>query len=37
MESGLGGYSKYIGIGNAYLAELWRVFEGLLYARRLRF
>jgi hypothetical protein len=35
MESGLGGYSKYI--GNAYLAELWGVFEGLLYARRLRF
>jgi ribonuclease HI len=33
----LGGYSKYIGIGSAYLAELWGVFEGLLYARRLRF
>jgi ribonuclease HI len=33
----LGGFSKYISIGSAYLAELWGVLEGLMYARRLQF
>jgi hypothetical protein len=33
----LGGFSKFIGLGNAYLAELWGVLEGLKLARRLNF
>jgi ribonuclease HI len=31
----LGGFSKYVGIRNAYLGELWGVLEGLKYARML--
>jgi ribonuclease HI len=26
---GLGGYTKFVAQGNAYLTELWGVFEGL--------
>jgi hypothetical protein len=33
----LWGFSKYIGIGSAYLAELWGVLEGLMYVRQLQF
>ncbi|GAU18130.1 hypothetical protein TSUD_248310 [Trifolium subterraneum] len=33
----LGGFAKYICIGSAYLAELWGVLEGFMYARRLQF
>jgi hypothetical protein len=33
----LGGYAKFIGYGNAYLAELWGVLEGLKHVRRLNF
>ncbi|MCH79377.1 putative non-LTR retroelement reverse transcriptase [Trifolium medium] len=31
----LGGFAKSIGICNAFIAELWGVFEGLKYARSL--
>ncbi|MCI08269.1 putative non-LTR retroelement reverse transcriptase [Trifolium medium] len=33
----LGGFAKCIGRCNAYLAELWGVFEGLKYVKRLGF
>ncbi|MCH96339.1 ribonuclease H protein [Trifolium medium] len=33
----LDGFAKFVGHGNAYLAELWGVFEGLTHARRLNF
>ncbi|PNX81975.1 ribonuclease H, partial [Trifolium pratense] len=33
----LGGSSKYIGIESAYVAELWGLLEGLMYARSLQF
>ncbi|MCI64562.1 ribonuclease H protein, partial [Trifolium medium] len=33
----LGGFAKFIGHGNAFLAELWGVLEGLRYAWRLNF
>ncbi|MCI05125.1 ribonuclease H protein [Trifolium medium] len=33
----LGGFSKFIGNINAYVAELWGVLEGLKIARRLNF
>ncbi|GAU10733.1 hypothetical protein TSUD_425170, partial [Trifolium subterraneum] len=33
----LGGYAKFIGKGNAYIAELWGVMEGLELARRMKF
>ncbi|MCI24591.1 putative non-LTR retroelement reverse transcriptase [Trifolium medium] len=33
----LGGFANFIGQGNAYLAELWGVFEGLKIARNLKF
>jgi len=29
----LGGFMKCLGVCNAYIAELWRVFEGLQMAR----
>jgi hypothetical protein len=32
----LGGFAKFIGQGNAYVVELWGVFEGLEYAKRLK-
>ncbi|MCI31712.1 ribonuclease H protein, partial [Trifolium medium] len=32
-----GGYAKKIGIGSAYLAELWGMYEGLLLVRRMGF
>jgi ribonuclease HI len=37
MVSGLEVFAKFIGHGNAYLAELWSVLEGLKLARRLNF
>jgi len=33
----LGAFSKYIGIGSAYLTGLWGVLEGLMYVRRFQF
>jgi hypothetical protein len=30
------GIAKFIGQGNAYVVELWGVFEGLEYAKRLK-
>ncbi|MCI68031.1 ribonuclease H protein, partial [Trifolium medium] len=33
----LGGFSKFIGNGNVYVAELWGVLEGLKIVRRLNF
>ncbi|MCI08973.1 ribonuclease H protein, partial [Trifolium medium] len=33
----LGGFAKFIGKGNAYIAKLWGVLEVLLLARRLNF
>ncbi|MCH91455.1 putative non-LTR retroelement reverse transcriptase [Trifolium medium] len=30
-------FSKYIGIGSAYVAELWEVLEGLMYVRMMQF
>ncbi|MCI11316.1 putative non-LTR retroelement reverse transcriptase, partial [Trifolium medium] len=33
----LGGFSKFIGNGNAYVAELWGLLEGFKIARRLNF
>jgi ribonuclease HI len=33
----LHGFSKFIGRGDAYIAELWGVFEGIKLARRLNF
>ncbi|KAK2419102.1 heat shock 70 kDa protein [Trifolium repens] len=33
----LHGFSKFIGRGDAYIAELWGVFEGMKLARRLNF
>jgi ribonuclease HI len=32
-----GGFAKGVGDCSAFVAELWRVFEGLEYARRLGF
>jgi ribonuclease HI len=31
----IGGFAKFVGHGNAYLAKLWGVVEGLSYAIRL--
>ncbi|MCI23204.1 ribonuclease H [Trifolium medium] len=33
----LGAYAKKIGIGSAYLEELWGMYEGLLLVRRMGF
>jgi ribonuclease HI len=33
----LGGFANVLGYGNAYLAELWGVLEGLKHAKRLNF
>ncbi|PNX61822.1 ribonuclease H, partial [Trifolium pratense] len=33
----LGGFAKGVGTCSAFVAELWGVFEGLTYARRMRF
>jgi ribonuclease HI len=37
VNAWLGGFSKYVGMCSAYVAELWGVYEGLRYARRLGF
>ncbi|MCI52232.1 hypothetical protein A2U01_0073476, partial [Trifolium medium] len=33
----LGGFAKGVGTCSAFVAELWRVFEGLTYANIMRF
>ncbi|CAJ2645452.1 unnamed protein product [Trifolium pratense] len=33
----LGGYAKFIGVGNTFIAELWGVLEGLKHAKSLNF
>ncbi|MCI00028.1 ribonuclease H protein [Trifolium medium] len=33
----LGGYAKFIGVGNTYLVELFGVLEGLKHAKRPNF
>ncbi|CAJ2673373.1 unnamed protein product [Trifolium pratense] len=30
----LGGFAKFVGVGSAFVAELWGVLEGLKYAKR---
>jgi hypothetical protein len=36
-EESIGGFIKYVGDCNVYVAKLWGALEGFLYARRLRY
>ncbi|PNX90804.1 ethylene responsive transcription factor 1b [Trifolium pratense] len=37
MKALIGGFAKYVGMCNAFVAELWGVLEGLRLVRRLGF